>query len=141
VGNGESGGQQPLELILARNLISSLSTPGFLLDLDAVLTFYNESAGSLMGLRFEETGKMTVPEWRELLGPFDEGGRQIPFDELPVAIALRESRPAHARLRIRFGPKRLRDIEVSAFPIVGTGGPEGVLGLFWQYREPEGEDG
>ena len=34
-------GQKPIELILARNLISSLSTPAFLVDEGGVLIFYN----------------------------------------------------------------------------------------------------
>ena len=48
--------QRPLELILARNLMSALSTPAFLVDEGGVLVFYNEAAGTLLGKRFEELG-------------------------------------------------------------------------------------
>ena len=41
--------QKPLELILARNLLTSLSTPAFLVDENAALVFYNEAAGALLG--------------------------------------------------------------------------------------------
>src|SRR5919108_109224 len=49
--------QRPLELILARNLLSSLSTPAFLVDEAGVLVFYNDAAGVLLGRRFEEAGR------------------------------------------------------------------------------------
>ena len=41
--------QKPLEVILARNLITSLSTPAFLVGDDGELLFYNEAAGALLG--------------------------------------------------------------------------------------------
>ncbi len=41
--------QKPLELILARNLLSSISTPAFLVGEDGALLFYNEGAGALLG--------------------------------------------------------------------------------------------
>ena len=43
--------QKPLELILARNLLTSISTPAFLLDADAAVVFYNEAAAALLGPR------------------------------------------------------------------------------------------
>ena len=37
--------QKPLDLILARNLLTNISIPGFLSDHRGVLVFYNEAAG------------------------------------------------------------------------------------------------
>ena len=51
------GGQRPLELILARNLLSSLSTPAFLVDEPGDIAFYNDAAGALLGRRYEDTGR------------------------------------------------------------------------------------
>ena len=48
--------QKPLELILARNLMSALSTPAFLVDEGGILVFYNEAAGMLLGKSWEELG-------------------------------------------------------------------------------------
>ena len=76
--------QKPLELILARNLMSALSTPAFLVDEGGVLVFYNEAAGMLLGKRFEELGTVGAEEWGSLFGPFDESGEPIPYDELPL---------------------------------------------------------
>jgi len=48
--------QKPLELILARDLLTSISTPAFLVDQHADLVFYNEAAGALLGRSFEDVG-------------------------------------------------------------------------------------
>ena len=123
--------QKPLELILARNLMSSLSTPAFLVDEEGMLVFYNEAAGVLLGKRFEEVGKMGPQEWGTAFGPFDEHGRPIEFEQLPLTIALRKGRPAHARHRIRSLDGSEHRIEVSAMPIVATNGLRGAMAVFW----------
>ena len=123
--------QKPLELILARNLMSSLSTPAFLVDEDGMLVFFNEAASLLLGRRFEEVGKMGPEEWGTAFGPFDQDGNQIPFDDLPLTIALRKGRPAHARHRIRSLDGEDHEIEVSAMPILAAGGSRGAMAIFW----------
>src|ERR1041385_1888709 len=92
--------QRPLELILARNLMSALSTPAFLVDEGGILVFYNEAAGIMLGKRFEELGTVGAAEWGWLVGPFDEGGEPIPYDDLPLVAAVRDGRPAHAEFEI-----------------------------------------
>jgi PAS domain-containing protein len=124
-------GQKPIELILARNLLSSISTPAFLVDDDGTLVFFNEAAGAVVGRRFEETGSMAAQEWGEAFGPVDSGGSPIPWDRLPMTVALREGRPMHARAKIHNQQGDLHEIEVSALPIVGTGGFRGAMAVFW----------
>jgi PAS domain-containing protein len=126
-----ASGQKPIELILARNLMSSLSTPAFLVDEDGILVFYNEAAGILLGRRFEEVGQMGPDEWGASFGPLDKGGEPLPFDQLPLTIALRQGRPAHAEFSIRSLDGRNHQIEVSAMPIVATGGARGAMAIFW----------
>ena len=124
--------QKPLELILARNLITSISTPAFLVDTHGELVFYNEAAGVVLGRRFEESGRMRAEEWGSAFGPFDASGAPVPFEELPLTIALREGRPAHHRFRIHSTQGDEHDIEVSALPLVSTeGGFRGALAIFW----------
>src|SRR5919108_4762369 len=79
--------QKPIELILARNLLDSLHTPGCLIDLEGTLIYYNEAVAKLAGMSFEETGPMTAAQWGETFGPFDEAGRRSPFDEHPLTLA------------------------------------------------------
>lgn len=123
--------QRPLELILARNLMSALSTPAFLVDEGGLLVFYNEAAGMLLGKRFEELGTVGPQEWGSLFGPFDENGEPIPYDELPLVTAVRAGRPAHAELTVRSTDGTQHDVEVSAFPILTAHGSQGAIAVFW----------
>lgn len=122
---------RPLELILARNLLSSLSTPAFLIDGAGEVVFYNDGASALLGRRFEDGGPMPAHEWTAQFGPFDDAGAPIPFQELELTQALRGNRPAHARFVIRSLAGALHPIEASAIPIVGVGGFQGALVVFW----------
>ena len=124
-------GQKPLELILARNFVTSISTPAFLIDAEGILLFYNEAAGALLGVSFEEAGRMGPEEWGTAFGPFDRDGNQIPFDELPLTIAVREGHPAHSQFRIRSVKGEEHDIEVAAMPITTAEGISGGLAIFW----------
>jgi PAS domain-containing protein len=124
-------GQKPIELILARNFISSLSTPAFLVDEGGILIFYNESAGMLLGKRFEEVGKVGPELWGTMFGPFDDSGEAIPYEELPLVLAVRQGLPAHSRFSIRSADGVTHEIEVSALPIVTSQGSRGGLAFFW----------
>ena len=123
--------QRPLELILARNLMSALSTPAFLVDEGGLLVFYNEAAGLLLGKRFEELGTVGPQEWGSLFGPFDESGAPIPYDDLPIVKAVRAGRPAHAEMTVRSTDGSNHDVEVSAFPILTAHGSQGAIAVFW----------
>lgn len=124
--------QRPLELILARNLLSTLSTPAFLANSPGDVVFYNDAAGRLLGRRFEERGAMSATDWVEAFGPFDDAGRPIPVEEQPITVALRRNRPAHARHRIRALNGAEHTVEVSGVPVIGTGGFVGAMVFFWE---------
>jgi PAS domain-containing protein len=124
--------QKPLELILARNLITSISTPAFLLDHEGRLVFYNEAAGALLGRSFEDTGRMTADEWIETFGPFDENGNPLRLDALPTTQSIAVGRPLHADFRIRSATGEDHRIEASAVPIVAAAhGASGAMVFFW----------
>lgn len=126
---------RPLQLILARNLLSSLSTPAFLVDVAGNVLFFNEAAGAMLGRRYEETGKMLAGEWTSTFGPFDEDGEPIPFNDLPLTAALRGNRPAHAGFRIRSATGIDHQIEASALPIIGDANFHGAMVVFWPVGE------
>src|SRR4051794_35991756 len=92
--------QKEVEVILARQLASSLATPIFLVDTQGTLVFYNEPAEVILGRRYDETGEMPASEWSTLFTPVDEKGRPVPPEGLPLMIALQEGRPAHRRMWI-----------------------------------------
>lgn len=123
--------QKPLELILARNLMSSLSTPAFLVDREGMIAFFNDAAGGLLGKRYEEVGNLTAAEWGETFGPFDSSGVRVPFEELPLTMVLRQGKPAHSRFHIRDGSGTLHEIEASALPIVASEIASGAIVFFW----------
>jgi PAS domain-containing protein len=130
--------QRPLELILARNLMSALSTPAFLVDEGGILVFYNEAAGMLLGKRFEELGTVGPEEWGSLFGPFGADGEPIPYDELPLVVAVRDGRPAHATFSIRSTDGSSHTVETSAFPILTPHGSQGAIAVFWPAASSNG---
>ena len=131
----DGSSQRPLELILARNLLSSLSTPAFLANRGNDIVFYNEAAGALLGRRFEESGTMSAEQWLNDFGPLDERGEPIPLEDQPVTIALRANRAAHAHHRIRSLGGVVHEVEVSGMPIIGAGGFHGAMVFFWLAAE------
>jgi PAS domain-containing protein len=122
-------------LILARNLMSALSTPAFLVDEGGLLVFYNEAAGTLLGKGFDEVGHVGPNEWGGLFGPYDGAGETIPYEDLPVVHAVRAGRPAHATFDVRAFDGRLHPVECSAFPILTAHGSQGAIAIFWPAEE------
>jgi PAS domain-containing protein len=125
--------QKPLQLILARNLLASLSTPAFLVDAPGDILFYNEAAGALLGRRFEGNGQMSAQEWLGTFGPFDPATNEpIPLEEQQVTRSLRANRPAHAKAIIRSTDGTEHKIAVSGLPIVNeSDGFTGAMIFFW----------
>ena len=123
--------QRPVELILARGLMSNITTPAFLVDAHGTLVFFNDAAGELLGMRYEEAGPMELQQWGARFVPMRLDGRPIPPDELPLAVALSEGRPVHLGFCVSSAQGDQRLIEVSAFPIVGNQGLQGAMAIFW----------
>jgi PAS domain-containing protein len=127
--------QRPLELILARNLLCSISTPAFLVGEGGTLLFYNEAAGAMLGRRFEDTSVLAAEDWTSEFGPLDNDGDAIPFEQIPATLALRSNRPYHGRFAVRGAGGTRREIAASAIPIVGPGGATGAIVIFWPVEE------
>ncbi len=128
---------QPIELIQARNLISRLQTASFLVDADGRLLFFNESAGELLGMRFEDAGPMEPGTWGTRFKPREPGGEEIPVGNLPLAIAVQSGRPGFARMEITGANGKDHLIEVTAFPIMSGHAQQGSVAIFWPVDEEE----
>ena len=127
--------QYPIELILTRQLASQLAMPVFLTDADGTLVFYNEAAETVLGRRFDETGPMPANVWAERFTPRDADGQPIKSDMLPLMIAVRQGRPAHADFLIRGLDGIDRRIEATAFPLIGVAGRRsGAIAIFWEHQ-------
>jgi PAS domain-containing protein len=121
---------RPLELILARNLVSIISLAAVLVDVEGALVYYNDAAAEIIGTRFEERGMISRDEWGAEMGPVDEEGRSIAFDDLPLTVALRDGRPGYGQFFIR-AERGLLEIVAGALPLVGPTGNNGALVVFW----------
>ena len=124
--------QRPIELILARSLIATLTTPGFLVDGEGVVVFFNDAASVLLGVRFEEVGQMGPEQWSSDFGVFDEAGERVPPEKLALMIALREARPTTARYTLHSLKGVEHYIEAAAVPILTVQGTRGAMVFFWQ---------
>jgi PAS domain-containing protein len=133
-GTHVSSGQHPVEIIMARGFVSNITTPAFLVDSDGTLVFYNEAAGDLLGVGFEESGPLPARDWASRFEPVGRDGRRLPFEQLPLVIALTEARAAHREMQIKSATGEPRDIAVTAFPVVGQDGQSGAIAIFWGDR-------
>ena len=87
----------------------------------------------ILGLRFEETGEMSVDQLSEVFQTRDEHGGIIPSDDLPLVIALKESRPVQSSFWMQGLDKVSRHLEVTAFPLIGQSGRKlGAVAMFWE---------
>lgn len=124
--------QKPLELILARNLLTSISTPSFLVDDQGTLVFYNEAAAALLGRSFEDAGQMSAEEWTAAFGPLTREGAPLEFDQIKLTKAVQAGRPAHGSFCIRTSSSDNQGVEAAAFPLVASeSGSSGAMIMFW----------
>ena len=120
-------------MILMKQVASYLAMPVFLVDLEGTLIFYNEPAEVLLGQRYDETGEMPMPVWGTAFVPTDAEGNKLAPEELPLAIALRDRRPAHGRIFITALDGVQHDLSITAFPLIGQNERElGAVALFWE---------
>jgi PAS domain-containing protein len=128
--------QQEIETILARHLAEYLAMPIFIVNPVGDLIFYNEPAEVVLGTRFNETGSLPASEWSTIFQPVDGQGNSIPGEDLPLTIALTRRCPAHRTFWIRGLDGTLREIEVTAFPIIGQAGRFlGGIAIFWEIQK------
>ena len=125
--------QRPIEVILTRQLASTLAMPVFLVDTAGTLVFYNEPAEAMLGMRFEETGEMPAAEWATVWSPFERDGTPLGPERLPLMIAVSERRPVHGDFWIRRTDGAWRHIEATAFPLTRvTDEVLGAVVIFWE---------
>ena len=128
--------QHEIEIILSRHLAEHLAMPIFIVNPAGDLIFYNEPAENILGYRFDETGMMPASEWATVFQPYDSTGTPLFPDDLPLVIALTERSPAHKTFWIHGMDESLRQIEVTAFPLIGQGGNFlGAVAIFWEVPE------
>lgn len=127
--------QQDIELILMRQLSSYLAMPIFIVAPNGDVLFYNEPAEAILGIRFEETGKVNTDRFYALFRPTKEDGTPFRQEEFPLYVARCLKKPAHSRFRILGMDGVQRSAEGVAFPLVGQSGHHlGAVGIFWESK-------
>lgn len=125
--------QWEIEIILARHLAENLALPMFIVDPEGNLIFYNEPAEVVLGLRYNETGTMPAQEWTTIFHPMDHEGQPLMPEELPLMIATMKRHPAHRSFWIHGLDEAMRQIEVTAFPLLAQAGRFlGAIAIFWE---------
>jgi len=128
--------QEPIELILLRQLAEHLSIPIWVIDADGDMLFFNEAAESMLGIRADDVDQMPFAEWTTAFAPRDAAGNPESPESLPPVIALRQGRPAHSTLQITTRDGVSRRIGVTAFPLTGGHGETlGSVAMFWESSE------
>ena len=122
-----------LVLILMRDLASNVAIPFFVVDAEGTLVYYNGAAEQVLGLRWAEAGELKAGEWGTRWDPQDAEGSSIPAEDLPLAIAFSQQRPAHGELSLKTPDGIRRSIEATAFPLFGKAGDfAGAVAIFWE---------
>jgi PAS domain-containing protein len=125
--------QQEIEVILSRHLAEYLAMPIFIVNPEGDLIFYNEPAEAILGTRYSETGSMPADEWATKFKPTDHDGKPIPPEKLPLVIAITQHHPAHKIFWIHGMDDTMREIEVTALPLIGQAGRFlGGIAFFWE---------
>ena len=125
--------QQPIELILFRQLATSLAVPVFIVDERGDLAFINEAAEGLLGVRFDDLDRLPFETWATMFRPRGPDGQPMPTESVPLVVALHQRRPWLGPVRITGGDGVERTIAVTAFPL--EGGHARLLGavaMFWE---------
>jgi len=124
---------KPIQVILARQLASSLAMPILIVDTEGTLIFYNEPAEVILDQRFDETGEMSADEWTGLFAVADEARNPIAKEDRPMMMALSERKPISRTVWMRCGHREWRQVNITAFPLIGEGGQFlGAKMIFWE---------
>jgi PAS domain-containing protein len=125
--------QYEVEVILARHLAENLALSMFIVDPEGNLIFFNEPAEAVLGIRFGDTGLLPASEWSTMFKPMDEDGKPIPPEEIPLMISMMHGYPAHRGLWIKGLDEKMRQLEVTAVPLIGQAGTMlGAMTIFWE---------
>jgi len=128
--------QRDIGLILMRQLAEGLAVPMILADEHGEMLFFNESAGRLLGSRFDDVGDLLISDARARLSFRDAEGNALPEDQAPLVVAQREQRPVHRRVTMRALDGQDHEVEITAFPLLGGGGHMiGGVVMFWERKK------
>jgi PAS domain-containing protein len=130
---GSQQAPKSLPLILARELAANTATPIMVVDPVGTMVFYNDAAERILGQSFAISGELPAETWRRAISPKTPDGSPIPYEELPLTVALTDRQPRHGSVLITSFDGVQRQIEVTCFPLMASGDKlVGGVALFWE---------
>ena len=124
---------KPIQIILARQLASTLAMPILIVDTEGTLIFFNEPAEVILGQRFDETGEIAADTWSTLFAIEDEERKPIAQEDRPTMLALSERRPVSRTVWMQCGHRDWRHVNITAVPLIGeTRQFLGAQMIFWE---------
>jgi hypothetical protein len=122
-----------IQLILARQLASSIATPILLVDAEGTLIYYNEPAETIFNQRFDETGEMPAAEWTARIGAVDDDRNPLTPENRPMMRVLAERCPISQTMWSRSTDGEWRHLHITAFPLIGERDVLfGAMSIFWE---------
>jgi len=123
---------EPIEIVLLRQWASYIAAPTWITDSEGRLLYYNESLEPIIGLRFEEAGELPAEDLADRFAMTEVDGTPISNHDRPLIIALTKQMPAHRRIGLRNSDQTMRELEVTAIPILSTGDRHlGAMATIW----------
>jgi PAS domain-containing protein len=123
---------KPIQIILARQLASSLAMPILIVDTAGTLIYFNEPAEVILGRRFEETGEIAADTWSTLFAIADEERNPIAQADRPMMMALSERKPYSRTVWMQCG-REWRHVNITAYPLIGEAAQFlGATMIFWE---------
>ena len=128
-----------LVLIRAKHLAESVTTPMLIIDANGTIVFYNDAAGVLFDVAFNDLGQLTANEWQTKFNVRDRYDNVFPLDAMPGWIELQKQRVdkiGHVRLTTLAGEDKF--LAAVAFPLFTSQQQfEGGMVLFWEEDSDE----
>ena len=128
--------QQPVEMILLRQVASYLMHPIWMMDAKGNLLYYNEPAEKLLGVTFDDAGPLHADQLVEMFRATDFEGNPLEGTDMPVVSALVNRSPASGAVRFCGFDGVWRDVDIWAMPVEGQAGRfHGVFATFWELQD------
>jgi len=122
-----------IQIILARQLASSVAAPILLVDAEGTLVYYNESAEEIFNQRFDETGEMPPEEWTARIAAMDDERKPIAPEDRALMRVIHKRRPVSETIWLRRSDGEWRRVHVTAFPLIGERDTlYGAMTIFWE---------
>jgi len=122
-----------IQIILARQLASSVAAPILLVDAEGTLVYYNESAEEIFNQRFDETGEMPPEEWTARIAAMDDERKPIAPEDRALMRVIHKRRPVSETIWLRRSDGEWRHVHVTAFPLIGERDTlYGAMTIFWE---------